>query len=942
MLKEYYKSSNAVGVMPPRCYYVPFQIDAVKSYNREDSERFISLNGTWNIDSYESVIDADNFWKTNGEKTVPVPSCVQYYGYDYFQYTNMRFPFPFDPPHIPLKNPAYHYSRCFEWKISNTKEKAYIIFEGVDSCFYLYINGKEVGYSNISHRISEFDITSFLKDGTNKVDVLVLKWNKDSYLEDCDKWRFTGIFREVYILRRPEKHITDYKIETQISGNDGVVTFYNKSNIEIDVVFNNQAQNVNANEAVSFIVKNAHFWSAESPFLYDLILIANGEMIFNRVGIRTSEVKNGIYLFNGKPIKFYGVNRHDFHPEKGYAINKDDMLNDILLMKKLNINAVRTSHYPASPLFYELCDEYGLYVVSESDIETHGSVCSDGGYDWRINPFAENEEFAQSIVARNITNVEEHKNFPCVVIWSLGNESGWGVNMNSALNEVKKRDSRPVHYEGIFEIDKQKYGEDAYYNIPVDMASRMYPTIEWMKDYLNDKKETHPLLLCEYAHAMGNGPGGLKEYWDIIESSDRFMGGFIWEWADHGISYGDKLGFKYGGDFNEYLNDGNFCVDGIVSADRKFKSGTFSMKYYYQPLKFSVEKNKLIVTNKNFFATQTGELIISQNACKAMQNVFIPPRDSIAVDIDCGDIKAQYFVNGEETAHFQIVAEKKCIAFTASEISHKINGHIITVIAGSNKYNLNILSGEIEKMRIGRKEYGGLTLNLWRAPIDNDMFIKNKWNARLLKYVKPYSTKYEITSNGVWFDVIVSADSLLPVLKAKIKYIFNNYGVQIAIDYEETDCSKFETLPRIGIVFKLEKEFSKLKYRAYGDIETYPDMYEHSFKEEYESTVEKQYHRYVKPQESGSHYLPDYVEISNGKSTVRLEGMTSFSCLPYSIAELETAKHDYELSESTGTYLCADFYMSGLGTNSCGPVLDEKYRVPNKASGAISICFSEN
>lgn len=940
MLNPYYEKTDSVGLSPMRSYYIPFAETDEKTYNRGNSSRFMSLNGKWKITPYESVLDADEFWVQDGEKEIDVPSCVQYYGYDYFQYTNTRFPFPFDPPNIPLKNPAYHYSRYFEW--NNKGERAYLVFEGVDSCFYLYVNGKEVGYSNISHRISEFDITPYVVNGKNKIDVLVLKWNKGSYLEDQDKWRFTGIFRDVYILHRPEKHITDYKILTKIDGNDGIVTFDNLSDVTMKLRFNSECKEVLPSRSVSFTVKNAKLWSAETPCLYDMVISANGEIIYNRIGIRTSEVKNGIYLFNGKPIKFYGVNRHDFHPEKGYAVSKEDMLADILLMKELNVNAVRTSHYPSSPLFYELCDEYGLYVMSEADLESHGSVTCNGGYDWKLNPIAENKEFEQSTVERNICNVEEHKNFSCVVIWSLGNESGWGSNLINALSEAKNRDNRPVHYEGIWEINKEKYGQNEYYNIPVDMVSRMYPAAEWLSDgYLNDKSETRPLVLCEYAHAMGNGPGGLKEYWDIMESSDRFMGGFIWEWADHGVKYGKEKGFKYGGDFGEYLHDGNFCIDGIVSADRKVKAGTRQMKYYYQPLKFNRDANVLIITNKNFFGIQTGKLVLTQNGKQTAQGVCVEPRESISVKISDGDFMAQYFVDGTEVARFQDIAEKPKKQFVAGKISTKQNGTNIEVTSGKITYNIDLQSGEIESVNAHGKEYGRIALNLWRAPTDNDIYIKSKWNARLLKYAKPYVKDYWILDTGIEFDVSVSANSLLPVLKAKLKYSFDNNGVNIAIDFEQKDVANFEFLPRIGFAIKLDKTFDKLKYRAYGDGETYSDMYEYAFKDEYESTVAEQYHHYVKPQENGSHYLPDYAEVSNGEHCVTVEGMTSFSCLPFDEEQIENAKHDYELPKIDGTYLYADYFMSGLGTGACGALPCEKFRTPMKGKGEIVFKFSK-
>ncbi len=937
MLNQYYTQTQSINTEFARSYYVPFSESDKQSYDREDSGRFTSLNGTWIITAYDSILDVpDDFCSTDGEKDIPVPSCVQYFGYDFFQYTNTRYPFPFDPPHIPSKNPAYRYSRYFEHK--KTDEKTYIIFEGVDSAFYLYVNGKEVGYSQISHRISEFDITEYLKDGKNKLDVLVLKWNKGSYLEDQDKWRFTGIFRDVYLLSRPQKHITDYKIDTDIQGDDGIVTVTNKSDVEMTIEFNGEAKQVQPKVKATFTVKHAKLWSAETPYLYDMKLSANGEVIYNRVGIRTSEVKDGIYLFNGKPIKFYGVNRHDFHPEKGYAVSKEDMRRDVELMKSLNVNAVRTSHYPSSPLFYELCDEYGLYVMSEADVESHGSVNCEGDYDVQLHKLiADNKDFEKNTVERNVCNVEEHKNFACVVMWSLGNESGWGSNLKKALNKVKELDSRPIQYENIY---PDMMGEQEYYGgSGLQTVSKMYPSVEWMKNkYPNDEKEKRPLVLCEYAHAMGVGPGGLKEYWELFESSDRLMGGFIWEWADHGVRYGMD-GLRYGGDFGEYMHDGNFCVDGIVSPDRKIKAGTKQMKYYYQPLKFERNGNELVITNKNFFKAEAGELDI--NGTK--QNICIPPRERISIKTQESNLLVTYRVNGSEVAHAQFISEKqKQNEFKSIQIMTEQRGHLLNVTVGKNIYAIDIQSGEIEKTIANGKEYGRIKLNLWRAPIDNDMYIKNKWNAQFLKYARPHVREYKVTDKEISFDIIVSTDSLKPIIKAKITYAFSHNGVSIATEYELTDTTKFEFLPRIGFCLKLDKAFNKLKYNAYGDDETYCDMYEYAIKGEYESTVKAQYKHYVKPQECGSHYLPEYAEVTGGKNKVRVDGMRSFSCLPYSAEQIENTKHDYELPESDGAYLCADCFMSGLGTNACGELPYEMYRTPSRGAGKITFIFDSS
>ena len=935
MLKPYYTQQSTQGVLPPRSYYVPFKESDKKSYDREDSSRFISLNGKWQITPYESVLDADQFWQKKAQNPIDVPSCVQFYGYDYFQYTNARYPFPFNPPHVPEKNPAYHYSRNFMW--NGEGEKAYLVFEGVDSCFYVYINGKEVGYSNISHRISEFDITPYIVNGNNKLDVLVVKWNACSYLEDQDKWRLTGIFRDVYLICRPFSHITDYKIETEIDGGNGVVTFINKSQIDIKVTFNGEEKLVLKNEKGKFIVQNAKLWSAETPFLYPMELSANGEKIYNRVGIKTSQIKDGLYLFNGKPIKFYGINRHDFHPEKGYAVNKDDMLLDIKLMKSLNINAIRTSHYPSSPLLYQMCDEYGLYMISEADMESHGAAFKENGYDEKLHArIVNNSLFEKSVIERTVTNVEEHKNFSCVVMWSLGNESGWGESLKKALVACEELDqTRPVHYENIntYMADEEEY----YKGSNLKMVSKMYFTPEWMlNEFLNDERETRPLILCEYAHAMGNGPGGLMKYINAMDKSDRFMGGFIWEWADHAIKYKDE-NFKYGGDFGEGLHDSNFCVDGIVSADRKFKAGTLQMKYAYQPLKFEKVKNTLIITNKNYFKVEIGELDINGER----QNICIAPRESIQIKVKSGEIKAKYFVDNNLTSWAQFMPKTKKEKFVFTTFKYKENDKFITVKAGKNKYKLNKKTGLIDGVNADGFNYGAINLNLYRAPTDNDAHINERWLDAKLNAPITKVKDYQINDTSVSFNVEVYGETQKN-MTAKISYTFNNKGVNIETNYRKARNTKFEYLPRVGLKLTLDKSFDRLKYKAYGESETYPDMYEYAFKDEFESTVKAQYHHYVKPQDSGSHYLPDYAKLTDGTNTIYVSGMQSFSALPYSAEQLVNAKHDFELPISDATYLCVDYQVSGLGTNSCGPLPQKCYWAKSSFKGDITFIFDQN
>lgn len=577
-MKEY-ESFERVGTTPHRSYYIPFgQEDKVKNkygiIDRFSSSEFMSLDGDWQIKQHINVEEVDI--RETLTETIPVPSCVQMHGYDQIQYLNTRYPFPVMLPHIPYENPCWHYRRTFTLKKLQGK-RYYINFEGVDSAFYLYVNGTYKGYSQISHATSEFDITDWVVDGENTLDVLVLKWCISTYLECQDKFRFSGIYRNVYMLTRPEHHITDYKIDTAFSGKDGVLTFTNESMIDIKLELGRQTQVVYAGQTCEIVVKNVRKWTAEEPYLYTLILSAAGEKIIEKIGFRVVSIDGKVFKINGEAVKLKGVNRHDFNCKTAATVSLANMTEDIRLMKELNVNAVRTSHYPNRPEFYQLCDYYGIYVMDEADLEMHGACTREGGYDLELwKEYAENEVFTDGITDRHTALVERDKNRTCVIIWSLGNESSFGKAFFAGARYIKHRDTkRPIHYEGLQNADS-KY----YYTELVDMVSMMYPSLEKIKqDVLENEKENRPFVLCEYTHAMGNSCGDLADYWDLIYANEQMMGGFVWEWADHGIQ--TSKGFLYGGDFEEPEHDGNFCADGLLTPDRKIKSNALEMKAVY-------------------------------------------------------------------------------------------------------------------------------------------------------------------------------------------------------------------------------------------------------------------------------------------------------------------------------------------------------------------------
>lgn len=577
-MKEFQRFDR-IGTTPHRSYYIPFaENDTVRTkhniLDRTSSSRFTSLDGVWQIKQLDHVEDFDVNEKLG--ESIPVPACVQMHGYDHIQYLNIRYPFPVMLPHLPYDNPCWHYRRTFNVK-KQKGERYYINFEGVDSAFYIYINGEFKGYSQISHATSEFDITDLAVNGENTIDVLVLKWCISTYLECQDKFRFSGIFRSVYMLTRPEQHIVDYKIETTFNGTDGILKFINESDVDIELNLEENKVIVPAKMENELIVPNVKAWSPETPELYTLELRANGEKIIESIGFRTVTIEGKVFKVNGEAVKLKGVNRHDFNCETAATVSLEDMAKDIHLMKELNVNAVRTSHYPNSPEFYLLCDKFGIYVMDEADLEMHGACSRDGRYDIPLwEEYAENEFFAPGITDRHIALVERDKNRTSVIIWSLGNESSFGKAFFGGAKYIKNRDNtRPVHYEGL------QYAEDKYYYTDmVDMVSMMYPSFETIQTkVLDNPEENRPFVLCEYTHAMGNSCGDIAQYWDMIYNNEQMMGGFVWEWADHGIKTDE--GFLYGGDFKEPEHDGNFCADGLLTPYRKIKSNALEMMAVY-------------------------------------------------------------------------------------------------------------------------------------------------------------------------------------------------------------------------------------------------------------------------------------------------------------------------------------------------------------------------
>ena len=608
IVPRYYENLEMLheNTMSPRAYYIPASVrkdDLIE--NRENSDRFLLLNGEWNFKYFDSIYEVTDVFYEEGYDIsefdkIAVPGVWQMAGYDSHQYTNIRYPFPFDPPYIPQDIPCGAYVHTFTYQKEEKAPKAFLNFEGVDSCFFVWMNGTYVGYSQVSHATSEFDVTSVLKDGDNTIAVLVLKWCDGSYLEDQDKFRMSGIFRDIYLLKRPEKTIRDYHITTQVTNDIATVkmdiqfTDPVETKIQIEdkygaIVANGETVK---DGVIEFTVVNPILWNTENPYLYKVIFTTPDEVIVDRIGFRTITIKDAVIYINGEKIKFRGVNRHDSDPKTGFVTSVNQIKTDLTLMKQHNFNAIRSSHYPNAPYFYQMCDEYGFMVIDEADIEAHGPFMLYRKEDTDQNRFhlwnekiADDPAWEGAIVDRVQLMVERDKNRPCIVMWSMGNESAYGCNFEKALKWTKSFDP-----ERITQYESARYRNyDITYNYDdLDLYSRMYPALSEIEEYL-EKDGSKPFLLVEYCHSMGNGPGDFEDYFQMIHKDDRMCGGFVWEWCDHAIAHGEadngKTIYHYGGDHGEIVHDSNFCMDGLVYPDRRPHTGLLEYKNVYRPVR---------------------------------------------------------------------------------------------------------------------------------------------------------------------------------------------------------------------------------------------------------------------------------------------------------------------------------------------------------------------
>ena len=988
------------NTMPSRAYYMPASHDMGPLVeDRFSSDRVICMNGTWEFQYFNSIYDLQEKFYEQGYDCsrftqVEVPGVWQNYGYDSHQYTNVRYPIPLDPPYVPQENPCGAYVRKFYYEIPEEAPRAYLNFEGVDSCFYVWVNGKYVGYSQVSHATSEFDVTEVLKNGENTLAVLVLKWCDGTYLEDQDKFRMSGIFRDVYFVNRPENVVYDYFTTTEIQEEQAVITvqasyqgkavptkltLYDAEHKEIaSQVFQENIGTVYTHKAV-ILVKEPNLWNPEQPYLYTLVLETEGEVITDRIGLREICVKDAVLYVNGTAIKFKGVNRHDSDPVTGFVIGLEQMKKDLQMMKESNFNAVRSSHYPNVPYFYQLCDEYGFFVIAEADNESHGTqsqYLKDSNWEnvsrkWNER-ISDNPEFIPATLDRTQLCVHREKNRPCIIIWSMGNECGYGCTFEEALKWTKGFDStRLTCYESSFyRSDRRKYD---YSNI--DIFSRMYPSLEEIQEYM-DKKPDKPLLLIEYCHAMGNGPGDLEDYFQIIYEYDVLCGGFVWEWCDHAIYQGQaangKEKYLYGGDFGEEVHDGNFCMDGLVYPDSTPHTGLLEYQNVYRPARvvsFCQKTGELCLENyMNYVDLKDYIYLVYEVNCDGkllekkqliLQESVLPhKKGTILLDITVPDsgkcyLKVSYHLkhgtsvmaqgsrmgfdeillknqdgrNQQATALLETQEQKE------AEVQVSETDRFLSVRSDTFFYVYNKLSGLFEQLSVDGEELleTPMELNIWRAPTDNDRKIKQEWidAGYDRSKARAYDTHWEMNGEGIriYSTVSVAAVAIQKVLDIEAVWKIYRTG-EISVKMHVKKDREFPQLPRFGIRLFLRGEYENLKFYGLGPHESYRDKCRSCSHGLYDTTVEEQHEDYICPQENGSHTDCDYLMLEKENQTVTAVSSRpfSFNVSYYSQEELTRKAHNFELEKSGSTIVCLDYAQNGIGSNSCGPELRKEYQ----------------
>ena len=915
-----------------RSYYIP-----------KGSAEYQSLNGKWKFAFFEN---SDLATEPDNWDEIDVPSCWQLRGYEHPNYTNINFPFPCDMPYVPNVNPMGVYER--EFTVNSTSKESYIVFEGVSSCAVLYINGNYVGFTQGSHLQAEFKISKYVNEGVNTIRVYVYKWCCSTYVEDQDMFRYNGIFRDIYMLSREKNHIKDVDIRT-VDNKKIVVKADRKANVKL--YDNGELVGEKNGTTCTFYVKKPHLWTAEDPYLYTVVLTRGEEIVEQRIGIRSIKVSEKYeLLINGKPIKLKGINHHDTMIGKGYCMSDEDMRRDLELMKELNINCVRTSHYPPHPKFVDMCDEMGFYVVLECDNEAHGMLrrYPNVGYNYDVT---ENEwpcshpDWIKEHEERMARTYERDKNHASIIIWSLGNEAGYHSLCNDPMiNYIREHDGeRLVHFESAC---WRQEGIDK-----TDLYSCMYPSMERTVNELtvNDRKK--PVYLCEFSHAMGNGPGDVWQYVDLMYKYDNFVGGCIWEWADHVVLVDGVQ--KYGGDFpGELTHDGNFCCDGLVFADRSFKAGTYETKAAYAPFRFEYKSGRIKITNHYDFTnlenytfkyavrvdTETVEEKCVQLKLAPKKSAFIKldkiPREcklGASIDVELFDPQGKSLGLLSQELECKTVSEKKDLA-PASIVN---DTHFVYASGDNFLYRYNKQIGNFDSLVVNGEELlaEGVKLSSFRALTDNDKRMAEYWSKQTtwkgenIDYTSTKVYKVSVNKNTITAECSIGGISISPYFRYKLKAtVYANGTISYALSGQVRKDTVW--LPRLGFEFTLKKENKQFTYYGMGPDENYCDMCHHARLGMFSSSSDMEYVNYVRPQEHGNHMKTRMLNIED---KIEFTGKNfEFNVSNYSIEQTHKAEHTDEFGESTATHVRIDYKVSGVGSSSCGPDILPKYTLNEK------------
>lgn len=949
-----------------------------------DSKGYKLLNGTWKFSYHENPnFVPKDFYSNNFDNSlwdqIEVPSCWQLKGYGQMQYTDEGYPFTVNAPHVPSENPTGLYSRSFYMTEDEITKENIIRFDGVDSIFYLYINGVEVGMSKGSRLSAEFDISPYIVLGKNKIDVKVLQWSDASYIEDQDMWWMSGIFRDVFIISRDKLYIEDLFLTTSFDKDyknailDTTININKKysSPILVEYVLYDKDETVVASwkkDIISndgsikstFNIEAPEKWTAESPYLYKMVIeVTSGDIkdiVCQKVGFRTIEVKGDKFYLNGKYFMIKGVNRHDHDPKGGRTVSKERIKKDLILMKQHNINAVRTSHYPNEPYFYDLCDELGLYVMAETDLEAHGFMWVND-----LSRLSCDPSWKAAYIDRIERAVHREKNHPSIIFWSLGNESGFGDNFRAMAKRCKELDnSRPIHYE------EDRDGEI------VDIMSTMYSSVEKM-DAFGKADSTKPRVICEYAHAMGNGPGGLKEYQDIFYKYENIQGGFVWEWIDHGIHMTDDTGkeyYAYGGDYGDYPNNSNFCIDGLVFPDQTPSPGLIEYKKVIEPVKiseFNIEKGEILVKNMLDFIS-LNDFILNWDVCVGGSIILsgseslmgILPQEEKVLSLDLSSLRAKlvntdYWLNisivtknssSWATAGHEVTKEQIKLPIYKEEVflpyenkgffQVKEDDHTLVVTGENFSCTLCKVRGRLNSYILDGEEVISKSpvFNMWRAPIDNDMYVKKIWDAKYFKHTAEsvLNIEYKISSDSLELEVTTRVAPPVFEYGYDITYNYKIYNSGILeVSLKGLPINEFPAmLPKLGLQLGINKAYSNVTWYGRGEGESYSDSKTANLFGVYNKTIDELFTNYVYPQENGNRTDTMWLSLTTDKGNglfIKGSKPIDFSAHYYTTEDLEVATHQNKLCKRDFITLNLDYMQNGLGSNSCGQEQLPQYKL---------------